>query len=65
LIHLGVTLPRTHDLPTLDRLLTPVCLRWSWRVEELRLLSRAGVDFRYPGKSADEKEASESFEIAT
>jgi hypothetical protein len=34
-------------------------------VKELRLLTRAAVDFRYPGESADENEASESFEIAT
>lgn len=65
LIHLGVTPPHTHDLATLDRLLAPVCPSWSWRAEELRLLTRAAVDFRYPGESADENEASEAFEIAT
>jgi HEPN domain-containing protein len=65
LIHLGVTPPRTRDLATLDRLLAPVCPGWSWPVEELRLLTRAAVDFRYPGESADEDEASESFQIAT
>lgn len=65
LIHLGVTPPRSHDLVALDRLLTPVCQGWSWPVEELRLLTRAAVDFRYPGDSADQKEASESFDIAT
>jgi HEPN domain-containing protein len=65
LIHLGATPPRTHDLATLDRLLAPVCSAWLWPVEELRLLTRAAVDFRYPGESADETEASESFEIAT
>jgi HEPN domain-containing protein len=64
LIHSGVTPPRTHDLTALDRLLAPVCPGWSWPVEELRLLTRAAVDFRYPGEAADEKEASESFEIA-
>ena len=65
LIHLGVTPPRSHDLVALDRLLTPVCQGWSWPVEELRLLTRAAVDFRYPGDSADQQEASESFDIAT
>ena len=65
LIHLGVTPSRSHDLVALDRLLTPVCQGWSWPVEELRLLTRAAVDFRYPGDSADQKEASESFDIAT
>jgi len=65
LIHLGVTPPRSHDLVVLDRLLAPVCPGWSWPVEELRLLTRAAVDFRYPGDSADQQEASESFDIAT
>jgi HEPN domain-containing protein len=65
LIHLGVTPPRSHDLVALDRLLAPACQGWSWPVEELRLLTRAAVDFRYPGDSADQQEASESFDIAT
>lgn len=65
LIHLGVTPPRSHDLVALDRLLTPVCPAWSWPVAELRLLTRAAVDFRYPGDFADQPEAAEAFEIAT
>jgi HEPN domain-containing protein len=65
LIHLGVTPPHTRDLVSLDRLLAPVCPGWSWPVEQLRLLARAAVDFRYPGESADEDEACESFQIAT
>jgi HEPN domain-containing protein len=65
LIHLGVTPPRTHDLIALDRLLAPACLGWRWPAEELRLLTRAAVDFRYPGESADQEEASKSFDIAT
>jgi HEPN domain-containing protein len=65
LIHLGVTPPRSHDLVTLHRLLAPVCQGWSWPLAELRLLTRAGLDFRYPGESADQKEAAESFEIAS
>jgi len=65
LIHLGVTPPRSHDLVTLHRLLAPVCQGWSWPLADLRLLTRAAVDFRYPGESADRKEAAESFEIAS
>jgi hypothetical protein len=34
-------------------------------VEELRLLTRAAVDFRYPGEAADREEAAEALEIAT
>lgn len=65
LIHLGVTPPRSHDLVALNRLLKPVCPAWSWAMEDLRFLTRAAVDFRYPGESADQKEASKSLDIAT
>jgi HEPN domain-containing protein len=65
LIHLGAVPPRTHDLTALDRLLAPVCPQWSWPVQELRFLTRAAVDFRYPGESADQTEATESLDIAT
>jgi HEPN domain-containing protein len=65
LIHLGAVPPRTHDLTELDRLLAPVCAQWSWPVQELRFLTRAAVDFRYPGESADRQEATESLDIAT
>jgi len=65
LIHLGAVPPRTHDLTELDRLLARVYPQWSWPVQELRFLTRAAVDFRYPGESADPAEAAESFEIAT
>ncbi len=61
LIRLDVTPPRTHDLAELDRLLVPVCAEWSFPAAELRFLSRAAVDFRYPGESADKQEAMESF----
>ena len=65
LIHLGIVPPRTHDLTELDRLLAPVCPQWSWSVQDLRFLTRAAVDFRYPGESADREEATESLDIAT
>ena len=65
LIHLGAVPPRTHDLTELDRLLLPVCPQWSWPAQELRFLTRAAVDFRYPGESADRQEATESLDIAT
>jgi len=65
LIHLGIVPPRTHDLTELDRLLAAVCALWSWPVQELRFLTRASVDFRYPGESADREDATESLDIAT
>jgi len=52
-----------HDLTMLDRLLVPVCPEWTWPVEELRLLSRAAVDFRYPGESAEKEEAAAALDV--
>ena len=40
-------------------------LKWSWPVDELRLLTRAAVDFRYPGEDADLPEASAAFDVCT
>ena len=57
------TAPKTHDLPTLAGLLSPVQARWAWPIEELRLLTRAAVTFRYPGECADSEEASATLEI--
>lgn len=65
LIQKGVTPPKVHDLVTLDRLLQPVCSAWSWPVEDLRLLTRAAIDFRYPGESADLPEAHAAFDACT
>lgn len=65
LIHFGTVPPKSHDLVYLGDLLATVCNGWSWPVEELRFLSRASVDFRYPGESADREEANRAFDIAT
>ena len=65
LIRPNIVPPRTHDLTELDRLLAPACARWSWPVQELRFLTRAAVDFRYPGESAGREDAAESLDIAT
>lgn len=65
LIHLGVTPPRTHDLQALDALLAPACSGWSWPVEDLRFLTRASLDFRYPGEQAEHAEAQQAFQIAS
>lgn len=44
--------PKSHDLTVLSGLLATVEPQWSWPVEELRLLSRSAVIFRYPGEAA-------------
>jgi HEPN domain-containing protein len=63
LIDNRVVPPRTHDLVQLDQLLRLVANTWAWPVEELRFLTRAAVEFRYPGESADKDEADEAFEL--
>ncbi|HUY14835.1 MAG TPA: HEPN domain-containing protein [Terriglobia bacterium] len=65
LIQAGVIPSRTHDLTSLSQLLGPACPEWSWPAQELRFLTRAGVEFRYPGESANFEEASDSFTIVT
>jgi HEPN domain-containing protein len=65
LIHLRVVPPRSSDLAELGRGLASVSKQWSWPVEELRYLTRASVDFRYPGESADREDATQSLRIAT
>ena len=63
LMALGVTPPKVHDLAYLHRLLAPVCPDWDWPAEELHFLSRAAVEFRYPGESADREDAARCFDL--
>jgi HEPN domain-containing protein len=65
LIQLGIVPPKTHGLVFLSSLLAPVCSDWSAEPEDLRFLTRAAVDFRYPGESADEETAKEALAICT
>lgn len=65
LISCGVMPRKTHDLTVLDRLAAPACAGWRWPVEELRLLTRAAVMFRYPGESAERAEATAALDICT
>ena len=63
LIDYGTVPLKVHDLAVLSRLLTSVCDDWDWNMEELRFLSRASVEYRYPGESADSEEAKKAFDI--
>ncbi len=49
--------PKVHDLSALAMQLKEVLPDWDWPVEDLRMLSRAAVIYRYPGESADKEEA--------
>ncbi|MBP7052421.1 MAG: HEPN domain-containing protein [Phycisphaerae bacterium] len=57
--------PKTHDLTVLSGLLNTSSPEWHWPVEELRLLSRSAVIFRYPGESAGREEADAALSVAT
>ncbi len=65
LIARGQIPPKNHDLTVLDGLLASVEPQWSWPVEELRLLSRSAVIFRYPGEAADREEAEAALGVST
>ena len=65
LIAKGSVPPRTHDLVWLSELMASVLESWSWPLEDLRLLDRAAVEFRYPGEAADKEEAEEAFALAS
>jgi len=56
--------PKTHDLVHLDQVLTTAFPRWSWAVDELRLVSRAAVAYRYPGEAADRGDAAAVMHLA-
>jgi HEPN domain-containing protein len=63
LIVKSVAPPRTHDLAQLGRMAERACAGWRWPVDELRLLTRASIAFRYPGESAEKEEAAAAFDI--
>jgi HEPN domain-containing protein len=64
LIHLREIPPKTHDLVVLSDRLSKACATWSWPADELRLVSRAAVTYRYPGETASRKEAREILRLA-
>ena len=64
IIQAGGLAPKIHDLVELNTRLKAVRADWDWQVQELRLLSRAAVDFRYPGESADANIAKLAYQIA-
>ncbi|MCK5804431.1 MAG: HEPN domain-containing protein [Lentisphaeria bacterium] len=63
LIERDSTPPKIHDLAELHRLLIRACPDWDWDLGELHYLSRAAVEFRYPGESADHEDAAQSMAI--
>lgn len=64
LIDKGQVPPKTHDLTVLSGLLNASYPEWHWPMEELRLLSRAAVVFRYPGEAAGQEEAEAALNVS-
>lgn len=53
LIDAGISFPKTHDLVLLLDLVLPAEPLWEVHRDHLSFLSGFGVEFRYPGESAD------------
>lgn len=58
----GIAPPKVHDLGKLMDLLVPIQPFWSVLLPALDQLSDYAVSFRYPGHSADKKEAEDAVE---
>lgn len=65
LISRGSLPPYTHDLLALAQLLKRAYTSWNWPVDELRLLTRAAVAFRYPGEYAEQEEAEAAIDVCS
>jgi HEPN domain-containing protein len=65
LIGRNISSPRTHDLVFLARLLHTTVPTFEWPEDELRFLSRAAVEYRYPGENAVVDDAVISVRIGT
>jgi len=57
LIHRKTSFPKTHDLVELHRILLKKEPSWIWDEAELAWLSRAAVNYRYPGNTATRQHA--------
>jgi HEPN domain-containing protein len=60
-----VRFPRTHDLVELAVLASPLLPSLTSHTADLKLLTAAAVDLRYPGASAGQSDAEAAFKIAT
>jgi len=63
LVHHKTKPPLTHNLNQLAELIAPLYPNTSWPVEDLRLLTRVGAGFRYPGETADQDDATRAMAI--
>ena len=63
MIHNRVVPPRIHNLARLSGLLEPLCPGLDLAIEDLNHLTTLGMAVRYPGESADRKDAEEVLQI--
>jgi HEPN domain-containing protein len=63
LIHFGTTPPRTHNLVTLGETLSTYTADVEWPIDDLRFLSQAAVEVRYPGVTATAEDAALAISI--
>lgn len=63
LIENNIVPDKTHDLAYLNQILIHNNLNLKLDLNDLRLLTRAAVEFRYPGEVADYEEAMDSLKI--
>ena len=59
----GIPVGQTHDLPTLLTLTLVVEQTWSSLLTDMQTLSIYAVAYRYPGDSADKKDARKAVKI--
>jgi HEPN domain-containing protein len=62
--HLGLPIPRTHDIPRLVELLLPVDKTLRPLRRGTKTLSRYAADYRYPGLTITARQARAAFEKA-
>lgn len=64
LLALGGSIPKTHDLSLLSKLLSERDPSWTWSTDALEDLTTGAVATRYPGYSVDRTDAAEAMALA-
>ncbi len=64
LIKSEATFDYTHNLIKLQEYLLKINPAFSFEINDLKFLTRAGINFRYPGENAEKEEANSALDIA-
>jgi HEPN domain-containing protein len=65
LIDRKVAPPKTHNLVDLHKMIGAAEPAWLWDERELDWLSRAAVNYRYPGNTANRQHAAKAIELCS